>query len=102
MNDPEAEKRFIEEEGRERFLIYLSPIINGVGTYSIEEQTRDRKRMDVVIHYLGKRYIVELKIWRGARYNEYGERQISEYLDYFNLDVGYMLSVCCKINNAEL
>ncbi len=43
-----------QKGGRERFLTYLSPIINGVGTYSIEEQTRDSKRMDIVIHYLGK------------------------------------------------
>ena len=54
--------KFLEEEGRERFFTYLSPIINGTGTYSIEEQTRDRSRMDVVIHYLGRRYIMELKI----------------------------------------
>ena len=90
--DEEAEKRFIEEEGREKFLTYLSPVINGVGTFSIEEQTPDSKRMDVVIHYNGKRYIIELKIWHGERYNEKGEKQISEYLDRFNLTVGYMLS----------
>ena len=48
--------------------------------------------MDVVIHYLGKRYIIELKIWRGERYNAEGERQICEYLDYWNLNAGYMLS----------
>ena len=36
LNDEEAEKRFIEEEGREKFLTYLSPIINGVGTFSVE------------------------------------------------------------------
>ena len=59
------DQKFLEQEGRERFLTYLSPIINGTGTYSIEEQTRDHKRMDVVIHYMGKRYIIELKIWRG-------------------------------------
>ena len=53
----ESTEKFLEEEGRERFLTYLSAIINGTGTYSIEEQTRDHKRMDVVIHYLGKRYI---------------------------------------------
>jgi hypothetical protein len=92
LNDDEAERRFIEEEGREKFLTYLSPIINGVGTFSIEEQTRNRKRMDVVIHYNGKRYIIELKIWHGERYNEKGEKQISEYLDRFDLTVGYMLS----------
>ncbi len=83
---------FLEEEGRERFLTYIAPIINGTGTCSIEEQTRDKLRMDVVIHYLGKRYIVELKIWRGQRYNEEGEKQIMEYLDRFGLNTGYMIS----------
>jgi hypothetical protein len=92
LNDPEAERRFLEEEGREKFLTYLSPIINGTGTYSIEEQTRNRKRMDVVIHYRGRRYIIELKIWHGDRYNADGEKQISEYLDFFGLTTGYMLS----------
>lgn len=88
----EKDDGFLEEEGRERFLTYLSPIINGTGTYSIEEQTRDQKRMDVVIHYLGKRYIIELKIWRGAKYNEDGEKQVLGYLDHFRLKTGYMLS----------
>lgn len=58
----------------------------------LEEQTRDQKRMDVTIHYLRRRYIIELKIWHGNRYNEKGERQISKYLDYFGLSTGYMLS----------
>ncbi|MBR1627751.1 MAG: hypothetical protein IJ679_00605 [Lachnospiraceae bacterium] len=35
---------------------------------------------------------MELKIWRGERYNARGEKQISEYLDYFGLTTGYMLS----------
>ena len=85
-------EKFLESEGRERFLTYLSPIINGVSTYSIEEQTRDSKRMDIVIHYLGKRYIIEVKIWRGERYNAEGEKQLIGYLDRFGLDTGYMLS----------
>ena len=84
--------KFLEQEGRERFLTYLAPIINGTGTYSIEEQTRDHRRMDVVVHYLGRRYIIELKIWHGDRYNADGEKQISEYLDRFGLTTGYMLS----------
>ena len=88
----DTDDRFLEEEGRERFLTYVAPIINGTGTYSIEEQTRNKLRMDVVIHYLGKRYVVELKIWRGTRYNEDGEKQIMEYLDYFDLSTGYMVS----------
>ena len=35
---------------------YVAPIINGTGTYDIEPQTRDHRRMDLVIHYLGRRY----------------------------------------------
>ena len=84
--------RFKEKDGREQFLLYLKPIINGTGNYYIEAQTRDQKRTDVIIDYLGEQYIIELKIWRGERYNAEGEKQISEYLDYWNLDTGYMLS----------
>ena len=98
INDEEAEKRFLEEEGREKFLTYLSPIINGVGTFSIEEQTRDRKRMDVVIHYLGRRYIIEMKIWHGARYNADGEEQVIGYLNRYGLSTGYMLSFSLNKN----
>ncbi len=86
------EERFKEKDGRELFLLYLKPIINGTGNYYIEAQTRDRRRTDVIIDYLGKQYIIELKIWRGERYNTEGEKQIIEYLDYWNLDTGYMLS----------
>lgn len=84
--------RFHEKDGRELFLLYLKPIINGTGNYYIEAQTRNQTRTDVIIDYLGQRYIIELKIWRGPRYNEAGERQIAEYLDYFKLSTGYMLS----------
>ena len=92
LDDEQAEKKFLEKDGREKFLTYLSPIINGVGTFSIEEQTRDRKRTDVVIHYRGKRYIIEMKIWHGESRNEDGEKQIIGYLDCFGLKTGYMLS----------
>ena len=84
--------KFKEEDGRKLFLLYLRPIINGTGNYYIEAQTRDQKRTDVIVDYLGKQYIVELKIWRGEEYNIEGEKQISEYLDYYHLDKGYLLS----------
>lgn len=84
--------RFKEKDGREQFLLYVKPIINGTGNYYIEAQTRDQTRTDVIIDYLGQQYIIELKIWRGERYNAEGEKQISEYLDYWNLNTGYMLS----------
>ena len=48
--------------------------------------------MDVVIDYLGERFVVELKIWRGQAYHEKGEEQLANYIDYYHLDTGYMLT----------
>lgn len=83
---------FVEENGRRLFLLYLKPIINGVGNYYVEARTRDMQRTDVVIDYHGKQYVVELKIWRGNTYHERGEKQLINYLDAYHLDKGYMLS----------
>jgi hypothetical protein len=83
---------FDEEEGRRRFLLFIRPIINGTGNYYVEPETRNSRRMDLVIDYRGEQFIVELKIWRGNAYNERGEQQLSDYLDYFHLKTGYMLS----------
>ncbi|MBP1566270.1 MAG: ATP-binding protein, partial [Oscillospiraceae bacterium] len=85
-------EKFIESEGRKLFLLYLRPIINGVGNYYIEAQTRDMRRTDVIVDYSGKQYIIELKIWRGEEYNTSGEQQLSEYLEYYNIDKGYLVS----------
>lgn len=94
-------ERFKEKDGREQFLLYLKPIINGTGNYYIEAQTRDQTRTDVIVDYLGQQYIIELKIWRGERYNAVGEKQISEYLDYWNLNTGYMLSFNFNKNKQQ-
>ena len=83
---------FIEDDGRKLFLIYLRPIINGVGNYYIEAQTRDLTRTDVIVDYLGEQFIIEMKIWHGKEYNERGEKQLAEYLDYYHISKGYMLS----------
>lgn len=44
----------------------LKPIVNGVGNYYIEAQTRDERRTDVIVDYLGEQFVVELKIWRAV------------------------------------
>ena len=88
----ERTEKFYEEDGRRYFLLYLRPIINGVGNYYIETCTRDMERTDVIIDYRGEQFVIELKIWRGNAYHTRGERQLSDYLDYYHLKKGYMLS----------
>lgn len=73
-------------------MLFLKPIINGVGNSYVEPETRSRERMDLVIDYRGEQSIIEMKIWRGSAYNERGEEQLSNYLEYFHLKRGYMLS----------
>ncbi|MDE6364880.1 MAG: AAA-like domain-containing protein [Lachnospiraceae bacterium] len=85
-------EKFIEAHGRKFFLLYLKPIINGTGNYYIEAQTRDARRTDIIVDYLGEQFIIELKIWHGSEYNERGEKQLADYLDYYHKDKGYLLS----------
>ena len=54
----EKDQKFIEENGRKLFLLFLKPIINGTGNYYIEARTRDNKRTDIIIDYKGE-YIIE-------------------------------------------
>ena len=91
---PGHDDQFVEDNGRKIFLTYLRPIINGIGNYYCEAQTRDLTRTDIIIDYLGQQYIVELKIWRGQSYNERGEKQLAEYLERYDLQTGYMVSFC--------
>lgn len=83
---------FLEDAGRKYFMLFLRPIINGTGNCYVEAQTRNQERMDLVIDYLGEQSIVEMKVWRGNAYNERGEEQLLDYLDYYHLKKGYMLS----------
>lgn len=88
----DKDERFWEKQGRKLFLLYLRPIINGTGNFYVEAQTRDETRTDLVIDYRGRQYVVELKVWRGKKYNEAGESQLIDYLNLYHLDEGYMLT----------
>ncbi|MDE5824333.1 MAG: 9-O-acetyl-N-acetylneuraminate esterase, partial [Lachnospiraceae bacterium] len=88
----EKDAKFVERYGRKFFLLYLKPIINGTGNFYVEAQTRDERRTDVIVDYLGEQFIVELKIWHGSEYKERGEQQLTDYLDYYHKNKGYMLS----------
>ena len=85
--------KFKEEDGRKLFLLYLRPIINGTGNYYIEAQTRDQKRTDVIVDYLGKPVYRRTENSGVARNTTLRvKKQIAEYLDYYHLDKGYLLS----------
>ena len=83
---------FVEAEGRNLFMLYLKPLLNGRGHFYVEAETRDSTRMDLVVNYQGEEFIVELKIWRGPEYNEKAERQLCGYLAHRHADTGYLVT----------
>ncbi len=87
----QEDERFYETNGRLIFLAYLKPILNGRGFSFVEAQTRENRRMDVVITFGPEKFIVELKIWNGRAYEEKGLEQLVEYLDVQGQDKGYMI-----------
>jgi len=82
---------FIEKRGRLIFLAFIKPIINGIGDYFIEPEMRDSKKMDIVIKYGIEKYIIELKIWHGDKYEERGVEQLLDYIKIQKQDTGYMV-----------
>ncbi|MDO8685634.1 MAG: AAA-like domain-containing protein [Clostridiales bacterium] len=87
----QEDERFYETNGRLIFLAYLRPILNGRGFSFVEAQTRENRRMDVVITFGAEKFVVELKIWNGRKYEEKGLEQLADYLEMQRLDAGYMV-----------
>lgn len=96
--DGAMDAKFVEKQGRKQFQLYIRPIINGVGHYYVEAETRDETRTDLIINYHDHEYVIELKIWRGDSYNTKGEKQLLEYLELKHHNTGYLVSFCFNKN----
>ena len=92
MSKKQDKEEFLEREGRFMFICFLKPIINGTGFYYSEPENDDGSRMDLVITYNHKEYIIELKIWHGTEYEISGRDQLAEYLTTRGLDEGYLVT----------
>ncbi len=90
-NHARRDMKFLEREGRLLFLAFLKPILNGRGFEFKEPVVADERRMDIVISYQNKRYVIELKRWYGEKYHQQGLQQLSDYLDIYSLKKGYLL-----------
>jgi hypothetical protein len=90
-NYNEKDRDFLERNGRLLFLAFIKPIINGRGFDFKEVQISEEKRLDMVITFDNKKYIIELKIWRGKAYHQEGIKQLCSYLDVQNETTGYLL-----------
>ena len=95
--DAEYRKRddaFLERQGRLLFLAFLKPIINGTGHYVVEPETRDSARMDIVVFYGKREYILELKVWHGPKRFSEELAQLSAYMEGRGQEQGWLLMFC--------
>jgi len=88
----DSEKKFLENECRMLFLTYIKPLLNGAGFCHVESETRNAKRMDVIVDYNSEQFIVELKLWYGETSHEKALEQLAGYLDSKNKNTGYLLT----------
>ena len=85
------DRDFLERNGRLVFLAFLKPIINGKGYTFKEPEISEERRMDIAITFFNKKYVVELKIWRGKSTHEKGLVQLGKYLNRQQLQEGYLV-----------
>ncbi len=96
----QKDAKFLEREGRLLFLSFLKPIINGKGFDFKEPAVSDERRTDLVITYHNKRYVIELKRWYGPKAHQKGLGQLSDYLNMYSLQQGYLLIYDFRKNKA--
>jgi hypothetical protein len=87
----QKDAEFLERHGGLLFLTYLKPFVNGHGFCHIESQTNDFV-IDVAVDYESEQFIVELKIWHGAKAHEAAYVQLANYLKLKGFDTGYLIS----------
>ena len=84
--------KFLERDGKLIFLTYLKPLINSIGFYHFEPQTRDHGLIDMVVDFMKQQFILEMKLWYGDRRHEEAYSQLAGYLQSKNKDRGYLLT----------
>ena len=85
---PDTPQEYI---GQHLLLTYLEPFVHiiGAGMY-IEVQT-GRGKMDLLISHNQKKYVIEVKIWRGDVRYQAGKRQLAAYINTENASKGYYI-----------
>ncbi len=84
-------EHYLEKEWRVLFMAFLKPIINGKGYDFKEPQISEERRLDIVVTFFEYKYVLELKIWRGAKAHKEGLNQLADYLEKEGLEKGFLL-----------
>ncbi|MFH0733587.1 MAG: AAA family ATPase [bacterium] len=82
---------FLEKDLRLLFLVFLKPIINGVGFSYKEVEIGAERRLDIIVIFRDEKFIIELKLWYGQKYHNEGKIRLKKYMINEGVNKGYML-----------
>ena len=83
---PDTPQEFV---GQDLLYAYLDQFISSVRGAMYLEVPTGRGRMDILIIHKSRKYIIETKIWEGARRYEVGKKQLTAYLKLEDAMAGY-------------
>jgi hypothetical protein len=85
-------QRFDYEEAAPHLVLmaFLQRIVNG-GGFITREMAAESGRLDLCVHFEGKKYPIELKIRRGPKTRKEGLTQLERYMDILGCKEGWLL-----------
>lgn len=96
---PETPQEYV---GQNLLYAYLDHFIRTINAGMFLEVQTGRGRIDLLILYNSRKYIVETKIWEGERYHQAGKKQLSAYLKSEKVDEGYYVVFDHRTNPESL
>ena len=86
LHVPDTPQEYV---GQHLLYVYLDHFVRIVGADMFLEVQTGRGRIDLLILHNRRKYIVETKIWEGARYYQSGKKQFAAYLKLERAAEGY-------------
>jgi len=78
---------------------FLQRVINGGGDI-IRDMAAGTGRLDLGVVYEGKKYPIEIKLWKGDKYYQEGLEQAKRYIDVFGCKEGWVVSLDQRIGKT--
>jgi molybdopterin-guanine dinucleotide biosynthesis protein len=85
------EERFSYKEAAPHLILlaFLQRIVNGGGQV-VREMAAGKDRLDLCLIYENRKYLIELKIWRGEKSLAKGLEQTARYMDTYGCSEGWL------------
>lgn len=82
---------FLKNQVRLLFIVFFQPLLYNKGFAFYEVETSIEKRMDILIIYNNKKYLIELKLYYEQEYHNEGLDKLNDYLNSENITKFFLL-----------